>query len=636
VNNEGLILAAAGPGLTLNERQFRQATVVFGAGQDTFNNSGTLLVGGGLFGIGTVTTGFFDSFLGVNKPSAGQSTASEAVFQGLEAFNNSGLIVLGGRSYEGGAGTFAAGSRPAGFGRRFYTSDAEGEALCRQALSGFGLPNPPANGFLCTDSPGLKDTDRLTNAVLSMPGALFTGSGDSTILLDAAFGEGLAQINCQDRTGGGEVFFRLPGADCVDLRGGATAGSTQVVVRDARVDDQGAGNLDGIVIVDVSGGASASEHFMLSPDSDHYRETAGGRGVIDKGLFVFPLVYDADTQQHKLVGIPGASALQLPLLTHAAQSLARQTTASGLDERAQNVRAGLRSGAAMTGGFWGEFGQSTIERDVIQPMTAIGDTLAFNNDYEQDSSTMMLGGDWLIADGDRTAWLLGGSIGYVRSEVGFTESGNQADLEGVTMGVHGGYQAGHWFVNAGYSQSFLEVDDYVSTFNLSTAGSSADTSAQTQSVRVDGGRRFSLTDALHVEPLASVAWVRADFDDLVVASPDNPLATSNRAQFGNSVSLRGALGARLGFDQALSKLRIDYTLTGRYWSEFEGKTEVLIQSPGPAVPVSNTFDGSFLDLAGRISVSDAEGHISGYVDATSASGDDYSSLGFSAGFRYQW
>src|SRR5690606_29964833 len=112
------------------------------------------------------------------------------------------------------------------------------------------------------------------------------------------------------------------------FRGGSTAGSTQIIVRDALPGDQGAYNLDGIVIVDVSGGQSAAEHFTLSPASDSYRETAGGRGVIDKGLFVFPLVYDADTQQHKLVGIPGASALQLPLLTHAAQSLARQVTAS--------------------------------------------------------------------------------------------------------------------------------------------------------------------------------------------------------------------------------------------------------------------------------------------------------------------
>lgn len=632
INNAGLIVAASGPGLLIQEHPFRSATMFFGSGQDSFNNAGTLLIGDAGLRFTEASTGIPDSFLGTVRPQHEGTVGSEVTLDGLEEFNNSGLIVLGGYVYTGGATVGVS----AGFGPRFYTSDAVGDAYCRQVLSGRGLASPPPNGFPCTAASNVFDTDRLTSAVLSMPGTLFTGSEASAIILDVNLSLGAAQTNCQDRTGGVEVLHRLPGADCVDIRGGATAGSTQIIVRDVLPGNQGVPNADGIVIVDVGGGASAGEHFVLSADSDGYRETSGGRGVIDKGLFVFPLIYDESTQQHKLVGIAGASALQLPLLTHAAQSLARQTTASGLDERAQGVRSALRSGKAVGGGFWGELGQSTIERDLVQPVTAAGETFAFNNDYEQDGSTMILGGDWLIPRGDQTAWLLGGSIGYVRTELDFTTSGNRADLEGVAVGLHGGYQTGHWFVNAGYSQSFLQVDDYVSTFNLSTAGSAADTKAQTQSVRVDGGRRFSLTDALHVEPLVSVAWIRADFDDLVVASPDNTVAVSNTAKFGNAVSLRGALGARLGFDQALSKLRIGYTLTGRYWSEFEGKTEVSIQSPGPAVPVSNTFDGSFLDLAGRISVSDADGHISGYLDATSVSGDDYSSLGFSAGFRYQW
>ena len=636
INNAGLMLAATGPGLLLSAREFRSTTMAFGGGVDTLNNTGTLLVGGAVFTFTAATTGINDGFLGRIRIQDSAAVGSEALLQGLEAFNNSGLIVLGGHVYRGGAGPFTAVNAPPGLIPRFYTSDATGEIYCRSILSGVGLSNPPPDGFPCTASPVIQDTDLLISSVLSAPGTLFTGAGASMILLDAVFGNGVAQTNCQDRTGGAEAYFRLPGADCIDLREGATAGSTQIIVRDARSSDQGVYNPDGIVIVDVNGGQSEAEHFTLSPESDHYRQTASGRGVIDKGLFVFPLIYDETTQQHKLVGIPGASALQLPLLTHAAQSLARQVTASGLDERSQTVRSALRSGAAVGGGFWGEFGQSTIERDLVQPMTAAGDTLSFNNDYDQDSSTMILGGDWLISNGDKTAWLVGGSIGYVRSEVGFSESGNNADLEGVALGLHGGYLTGHWFLNAGYSQSFLQVDDYVPTFSLSTDGSGADTKAQTQSVRVDGGRRFSLTDALHLEPLVSLAWIRADFDDLLVASPDNALAASNRAKFGNAVSLRGALGARIGFDHAISALRLRYALTGRYWNEFDGQTDVRISSADPEAQLSDTFDGSFLDLAGRISLSDAEGHISGYVDATSVSGDGYSSLGFSAGFRYQW
>src|SRR5690606_6821865 len=136
--------------------------------------------------------------------------ASQANFLGLEAFDNSGLIVLGGYTYKGGSGGFAFGEIPSTQGPRFYTSDAAGEAYCRDALRGIGLANPPSDGFLCTDSPRFDDTDRLINAVLSMPGTLFTGSGNSTILLDADFGNGVRQSNCQERTGGSETRFRLP------------------------------------------------------------------------------------------------------------------------------------------------------------------------------------------------------------------------------------------------------------------------------------------------------------------------------------------------------------------------------------------------------------------------------------------
>lgn len=626
INNAGTMLTVTSG----NVRSLDPSSIDFGAGQDLFSNAGTLVVGATPFSILRINYGP-DSFLGPYNIFPAYKGVSTTTFNNLETFRNTGLLVLGGMYSDG-----TTSGPPSLVNRRFFSSDAAGEAHCRSVLKGNGVPSDPPEGYLCTDASVLDDTNRISGDVLSIVNTTFIGEGDSAILLDAMFGEGVAQSHCQQRTGGAEVFHRLPGADCIDIRGGATEGSTQVIVRDARLTDQGSPNPNGIVIVDVNGGTSAAEHFTLSPKSDHYRETANGRGFIDKGLFAFPLIYDESTQQHKLIGIQGAGALQLPLLTHAAQSVARQVTSSGLDERNQNIRTALRNGKAAGGGFWGEFGEGALERDLVQSTTAAGETFAFNNDYDQDSSTMILGGDWLMPSGDKTAWLVGGSIGYVRSEVDFAASGNNADLEGVALGLHGGYLTGHWFLNAGYSQGFLQVDDYVPTFNLSTDGSGADTQAQTQSVKIDGGRRFSITDALYVEPLVTFAWIRADFDDLIIASPDNPLATSNRAKFGNAVSLRGALGARIGFEMPLSSLRIHYGLTGRYWNEFDGETKVTIASTGPDAALADTFDGSFLDLAGRIGISDGTGNVSGYIDARSTSGDDYSSLGLSAGFRYQW
>lgn len=637
INNRGLMLVSNNF-VVANARFVLETQVEMGAGDDALLNEGTMVIGARSFSF-TQNRGLEEVFLGRYGTSAGdrETMPAQATFDSLERFENRGLIVMGALVYGGGTGGF----RPedlaeiGDFGQRFYPGDAAGEAFCRRVLGRFGLPNPPANGYTCLDSPVRTDTDLIPGSVLSLPGTAFVGGPGSRILMDAYFGEGIAQTDCG---GTREVTYphRMPGADCLDLPGGSTSGSTALIVRDGRPWDQGAYNPDGIVVVDVSGGTSAAGHFTLSPESDHYRESANGLGLIDKGLFVFPLIYDESTQQHKLVGIPGTSALQLPLMTHAAQAIGRQTLGVGLDGRVRGWQSALRSGSTLRGGFWGGLQQDQAERDVIQPRAVLGETLAFNNDFEQDTSTMMLGGDFIVPAEGKTAWVMGGSIGYARSQLGFDDSGNDAELEGVVLGVHGGYQTERWYLNAAYGQSFLQVDHYAETYSLSTAGSVAGNKAGTQGLRFDGGLRLALADNLHVEPLATLAWIRADFDDLVIASPNNPLATGNTAKFGNAVSLRGALGARIGFDHALSSLRIGYALTGRYWNEFDGETGVRIESLGSEAALSDTFDGSFLDLAGRISVSDAEGHISGYVDATSASGDDYSSLGFSAGFRYQW
>ena len=633
INNEGLFILTPE-----NAAGLTNSSADFGAGDDRIRNTGTIVVGSKGFGFTRASTpaGPSDLGLGIYRPSTFAPSFGNAEMVNLETFENAGLIVLGAFTYSGGTGGFASADIPENFGQRFYTSDAAGEAFCRRALSGVGLSNPPPDGFLCTESALISDTDYLNANVLSLPGTHFVGGEGSRILLDAVFGEGLAQRDCQQRLGGDEVRFRLPGADCVDIIGGSTSGRTEIIVRDIRPKDQGTINLDGIVLIDVSGGTSAAEHFALSPESDGYGETDDGRGFIDKGLFVFPLIYDAATQQHKLIGIAGTSAYQLPLMANAAQTLGRQSTGVGLEGRVQGWQAALRAGSQLRGGFWAEGQQDEAERDVVQSTMALGETFAFNNDFEQDTSTMILGGDFIVPMAGKAAWVMGGSIGYARAQVGFDASGNEAEMEGVVLGLHGGYQTESWYLNAAYGQSFLQVDHYVPTYNLTTAGSGADTKAGTESLLFDGGFRLALADNLHVEPLASLAWVRADFDDLVIAAPDNPLATRNTARFDNAVSLRGALGARIGFDMPSSSLRVHYGLTGRYWNEFDGESGVAVQSVGPDTSLSDTFDGSFLDLAGRIGISDASGNVSGYIDARSTSGDDYSSLGLSAGFRYQW
>jgi hypothetical protein len=52
--------------------------------------------------------------------------------------------------------------------------------------------------------------------------------------------------------------------------------------------------------------------------------------------------------------------------------------------------------------------------------------------------------------------------------------------------------------------------------------------------------------------------------------------------------------------------------------------------------LDNTFDGTFNEVNGTLTLGNRAGTMSGYVNIQSVFGDDYDSFGGSAGFRLQW
>src|SRR5690606_15341014 len=111
----------------------------------------------------------------------------------------------------------------------------------------------------------------------------------------------------------------LTAADCLGLTGGSTAGATGILVRDISGSAMGAFNADGIVLVEVSGAVTrAARHYFLDPGSACWRADASAVGVLDKGLFFYDLVLNAN-RQHLLISEPDSEAFEFSAVGAAAQ-----------------------------------------------------------------------------------------------------------------------------------------------------------------------------------------------------------------------------------------------------------------------------------------------------------------------------
>jgi outer membrane autotransporter protein len=152
----------------------------------------------------------------------------------------------------------------------------------------------------------------------------------------------------------------------------------------------------------------------------------------------------------------------------------------------------------------------------------------------------------------------------------------------------------------------------------------------------EAGWRFTF-DRLDIEPLASVSAVKSSFEDIRVPA-DDPVRFGGNVQFDDPESLRAGLGVRLAMRNILPGVApIDARLTTRVLNESEGKSRASIENVGPFdAPVSDTFDGTFTEVSGGVSVRNTRGTVSGFLDVDAAFGDDYDSLGFTTGVRVQW
>ena len=468
-------------------------------------------------------------------------------------------------------------------------------------------------------------SDRVIDDLLFMSGTTFVGGAGGLIELDANLNG--TQTAC-DTAQRDAVTGDLPAADCIRILNGATEGVTSILVHELVPGDRG--SFSEIVLIDVSGGTSDVGHFVLDPGSDRYNAANGG--VIDKGFFIFPLVYDADTQQHKLVAAVGQSALQFPLVGQAAHDLWRLSTGTWLDRQA-DLRGGLDEGVG--GGVWMRVATEFTDRDVTQTVDVAGNPFSFDNTHKQNSYAVTGGLDLIAGgQGDR-AWAAGLTAGYAHADLDFESTPNLMRLDGWTGGVYGSLIVGGLFVDATVTANRLQLESDVPGLNLFPAGTIVATNLLSVGGQVEAGWRFPIMEAAFIEPLAGVSYVRTTYDDLVIGA-DDPLRPPLVLEYDDPTSLRANLGGRLGLDQDYGSVRAQYSLLGRVWEEFEDESRVVVHNTGADATMLDEFIGRYSEFGVGASLWALDGAVSGFVNFGGKFADDYTSQNLAAGVRVNW
>lgn len=501
---------------------------------------------------------------------------------GNDIFNNAGLLVVGEQTTAASTLAFAALERWNNSGRVMF------------GLSGTAL-------------------DGLANDRILAPGALFTGSAGSLLVMDVNLGA-TAQTGCG----------ALTAADCLDLTGGSTAGVTGILVHDIAGAMEGALNTTGIVLVDVSGaGTTGAGHFVLDPGSSFWRADASADGILDKGLFVYDLVLNAN-KQHMLVGAPDSEAFEFPTVGEATQSLWYSSVGNWF-ERQAGIEGHLDTVASP--GVWMKLSTVDQDRTTSGSFNVSGLSVLYDTSHEQQTQVVTLGAD--LASGETaggTRWLAGAMVGYVDSRLDFDNSTTAIQFSGMTFGAYGTLAHGPAFVHGLVAGE--QVDMAYDAPSLAAAGNIMDGQVHSWGFQVEGGYTIATGQRTFLEPLFSVARVTTSIDGLTV-----PGAT---VEWDDQDSLRLSLGGRWGALATFDAVDARFSLTARLWDELAAENETIIQVGASTVKTLDDFTGTFGELSGTVDLDSRRSAFSAFLSAGVKWNDDYEATEASAGVRYRW
>ncbi|MGV8930451.1 MAG: autotransporter outer membrane beta-barrel domain-containing protein [Brevundimonas sp.] len=517
LNTTGAIASAQGTGIMLDSGSTASLTV----GEDSSVN-------GGLGGVNILSV---DGTTVANAGTIG-STGGFAlnVDGGAASVVNSG-VVNGRIDLTDNADTFSngAGGRFNAVGTSDFGAGADSFANAG-VLTAFSSAS--FTGLESFNNTGLIDLrDGATGDILTLSGTSFTGGAGSQVGLDVSFA-----TNTADR-----------------LVIGSAAGTTTLLLNDATPGVAPTLNLDGILLVDAT--TATAGNFQLG-------------GNTDFGFTRADLVFDGATSNFLLVTAPDTEVFEIGRLQagvtngwnqsgdawSARMTELRDVAWSGLEERADGFE------------MWAQGYAGTEGQDLVRSFNPGGTPTTVDLSYDQEFQGFQLGGDVQRSMGS-ARMVFGLTGGLSRSDLEFASS-NSITFEGGNIGAYAALTAGGFFLNG-----LVKADRFEATVFSQTALVREEIDGMSYGAKGEIGYHLNLGN-FFVEPVATLAYVDTDLDDLTV--PGGVFT------FDDGQSLRGEAGVRVGGDFAFGSSRIQPFVGVFAVEEFEGQNTAVFTSGATA------------------------------------------------------
>jgi len=262
----------------------------------------------------------------------------------------------------------------------------------------------------------------------------------------------------------------------------------------------------------------------------------------------------------------------------------------------------------------GQYAESTGTQS-FQPFP--GQNVSFSTDYNETIWGIEGGVDHAFHMNNGSVLVLGLMGGYASNEVEFSGLGDQATVDGGMAGIYATWINGPGYIDALFKADFLTAD-------FSVGGAPASTDVLNLGGRIEGGYRFTYNSGFFIEPVASLAYVNSNLDDLVV------LGTP--VQINSDDSLRGKIGGRMGTSMLVGNGKFDPYINAYVGGEFLGDNSAVIAG----LTLQDDISGVFGEVGAGFNWYDAANSWSIYGQGNYIFAEDYWAANGTLGVRYSW
>lgn len=477
---------------------------------------------------------------------------------------NGAIALAGGEDVVNNYGTFNATGT---------SSFAEGDSFNNAGVVAIAAPGgvPAAVTFAGLASFNNAGTIDLRNGVV----------GDNLTLAGNYFGSGNAVLGIDVAPGAAIASDRL-------VIGGAATGSTAVQVALA----PGAQPLfsTGTTIVQAGPGSSSTA-FGITP------------GTQDFGLVGYGVVYNPANFTYALTAAPDDAAHNLLGYATAERNLWIKS-ADAVSAELQSKRDALWNlgGTPPSGKFWVTMAASYKNTRGYRDFGNPGQTHLTDTGYRQDFFGGQLGLDLSGGLFNRGGFAVGVTGGYLNSKVKLGSGLDRIDFDAVNGGAYLSFTSGNIFANAlgKYDYYWARPDSRSAGFNQHLHGHSYGGRGEL-GIRLGG-------DALFVEPLAQISWLRTSLNGFAVQGTS--------VDFQDRNALKGKAGGRIGGNITLSPdTKMAFYAGGSYVHDFYGYSQLSLANLGGNFTIAGQTARDAGEALLGVNIASAHG-ITGFIEGT--------------------